>query len=125
MIKIKIMDSLMREHYSVMQTSIVNVDITNHLIVKFLDKPSMSDQAFLKFQMNANSLYYAYMYFGSYKERMKLLLDTCSSVIIVANNLFSGSWWQPKDALTVTQQPCLTQDSLPHTVPTHNQISWL
>ena len=53
----------------------------------------MQDPAFVNFTMQANTLFYANMYVGSHLQRMKMLLDTCSSVTnSYFDKAYSGCW---------------------------------
>jgi hypothetical protein len=47
---------------------------------KFIENPASTDPAFLNYTMKINQLYFANVYVGTQGQRMKMLLDTCSSV---------------------------------------------
>ena len=49
---------------------------------KFIENPSQTEPAFLNYTMQVNQLFFANVYVGTQGQRMKMLLDTCSSVRI-------------------------------------------
>jgi hypothetical protein len=61
----------------------VLVVITPSIFVgKFIENPSQTEPAFLNYTMQVNQLFFANVYVGAQGQRMKMLLDTCSSVSI-------------------------------------------